>query len=59
VVIDEYTISKVKEQNLNIDEYLENYDAYNFFKKTNDIIHTGATGANVSDLMIFLRRHGK
>lgn len=58
-VVDDYTLSKIKEQKLNIDEYLDNYDAYSFFQKTDDLIHTGATGANVSDLMIFFRRHGK
>ncbi|MEK7588799.1 MAG: DUF4147 domain-containing protein [Patescibacteria group bacterium] len=59
VVVDEYTLAKIKERNLDIDEYLENYDAYNFFEKTEDMINTGPTGANVSDLMILLKRHGK
>lgn len=53
-IVDKETIKKYKENNLNIEEYLENYDAYSFFEKTGDMIITGATGSNVSDLMILL-----
>ncbi len=49
---DSLTLEKVKNLNINIDEALNNFDAETAFKKTNDLIITGPTGANVSDLMI-------
>jgi len=33
---------------------LMNYDSYNFFKKTNNLIITGPTKTNVMDLHIVL-----
>jgi glycerate-2-kinase len=56
VVIDKNTIEKLEKLNINIDEYLDNYDAYPVFKKTGDMIMTGPTGANVSDLIILLKK---
>jgi len=38
--------------NLNIDEYLDNNNSYNFFKKTNSHIKLGATGNNLLDICI-------
>lgn len=55
-VVDVETLRKAEEQNLSIDKYLENYDSYNFFLKTGDLIITGPTGANVSDLMLLLTK---
>ena len=42
----------MKNLNINIDEALNNFDAETAFKKSNDLILTGPTGANVSDLMV-------
>jgi glycerate-2-kinase len=53
-VIDKHTAKKAKELNLDIDDYIKRFDSYNFFEKTGDLIKTGQTGANVSDLMILL-----
>ena len=39
--------------------YLANFDSYHFFEKTGDMILTGPTGANVSDLMILLTKNEK
>lgn len=36
-------------------KYLDNNDAYHFFKKTGDLLFTGATGTNVADLMLVVR----
>lgn len=49
--------TKIKAQKLNIvpQDYLDNYDAYNFLKQTDDLIITGPTGINVADLMLLLR----
>lgn len=43
-----------KESGVRSQEYLENNDSFNFFKKTKDAIITGKTGSNVSDLIIIL-----
>ena len=55
-VVDKNTIEKAGKLGLNVDEYLNNFDSYNFFKKTNDVIITGPTGSNVSDLMVLLTK---
>lgn len=39
---------------LSIDEYKNNFDSYAFFKQTGDLLFTGPTGANVSDLMLWI-----
>lgn len=55
-VVDINTIEKAKELGLDVEDYLNHFDSYNFFQKTGDLIITGKTGANVSDLMIFLNK---
>jgi glycerate-2-kinase len=55
-IVDKETVEKLEKMNINLDEYLDNYDAYPVFKKSGDMIMTGATGANVSDLMILLKK---
>ncbi len=54
-IADSLTIEKANKLRLDYKKFLENTDSYNFFKKTNDLIFTGATGSNVSDLIISLR----
>ena len=51
---DELTLQAVKKQKLDPKKFLQNNDSYRFFKKTEDIIITGATGANVSDLILLI-----
>ena len=53
-VIDKSSYEKAKKLGLNIDEYLENNDSYNFFKQTGDLIITGPTGTNVMDISILI-----
>jgi glycerate-2-kinase len=55
-IADVKTLEKAKKMNLGVDDYLERFDSYNFFQKTGDIIMTGPTGTNVSDLMILLTK---
>jgi glycerate 2-kinase len=55
-VIDKYTIEKAEKLNLNANDYADRFDSYDFFQKTGDLIFTGPTGANVSDLMILLTK---
>lgn len=38
-----------------LEKYIKNFDSYNFFKKTNSLITTGASGTNVIDLAIILK----
>ncbi len=56
VIVDKNTIENIKKLDLNIDDYLEDFDSYSFFQKVGDMIITGPTGANVSDLMILLTK---
>jgi len=53
-IIDKNTIEKIEKLGLNVNDYLERFDSYTFFQKSGDMIITGSTNANVSDLMIFL-----
>ena len=56
VVIDKNTYEKIEKLGIDIDDYLNRYDAYPVFQKSGDMIMTGPTGANVSDLMILLTK---
>ncbi len=55
-IIDKRTIEKIEKLGLNLDDYQARFDAYPIFQKSGDMIMTGATGANVSDLMILLTK---
>ena len=55
-IIDKNTIDKIKKLGLDVDDYLNRFDAYPVFQKSGDMIMTGPTGANVSDLMILLTK---
>jgi glycerate-2-kinase len=55
-VIDKSTLEKIEKLGLNLDDYIDRYDAYTVFQKSGDIVMTGPTGANVSDLMILLSK---
>lgn len=54
-IIDAQTKERVLNSDLDIKEYSENFDAYNAFEKIGDMIMTGSTNANVSDIMILLK----
>ena len=41
-IVDKKTIEKVEKLNLNVSDYLERFDSYNFFQKSGDMIITGA-----------------
>ncbi len=55
-IVDKSTIEKSEKIGLDAKDYLERFDSYEFFRKTGDMIMTGPTGANVSDLMILLNK---
>ena len=56
VVVDSYTIETIEKSCIDVEEELEKFDAYTTFENTGNMIITGATGANVSDLMILLNK---
>ena len=55
-IVDYQTIEKFEKLNIDVEDSLERFDAYPVFKKSGDMIMTGPTGANVSDLMILLTK---
>ena len=55
-IVDKKTLEKGEKFGLDAGEYLERFDSYTFFQKTGNMIMTGPTGANVSDLMILLTK---
>lgn len=55
-VADGDSYKKAQELKLNIDKYLEDNDAYNFFKKMKDHILTGYTGTNVCDIIVGVKK---
>jgi glycerate-2-kinase len=53
-IADRETVAKAARLGLDPAAYLERFDSRTFFEKTGDLILTGPTGANVSDLMLLL-----
>ncbi len=53
-IVDGRTVIKAREMGLDPLDYLNNNDAYNFFKEIDSLIITGPTGTNVMDLQIIL-----
>ena len=51
-MVDGLTVQCGKQENMNALEYLNNADSNSFFKVTDSLITTGATGTNVMDLVI-------
>lgn len=54
-IVDSQTLKKVKEQNINVDEFKLDDNSYAFFEKTGDGIVTGKLESNVSDLYIVIK----
>ncbi|MDG7007717.1 MAG: glycerate kinase [Nitrososphaerota archaeon] len=53
-VADSSTCWRAKSRGLDPESYLENNDSYTFFKKLGDLVVTGPTGTNVTDVMMAL-----
>lgn len=56
-IADACTAEKAAAQGLLADTYLQNFTTYQFFEQTNDLVYTGITNANVSDLFVLLSTH--
>jgi glycerate 2-kinase len=52
---DNATLARARALGLDADAFLENNDAYHFFRALNDLVITGPTNTNVNDLMLVLR----
>ncbi|MBI4150928.1 DUF4147 domain-containing protein [Candidatus Woesearchaeota archaeon] len=52
---DEHTLSLAEKNKLDVETFLRNNDSYPFWKKIGKHIKTGATGTNVSDVMVAVR----
>ncbi len=54
-IVDETTLERARNLNLDAEQYLARSDSYTFFEQLNDLIVTGPTGTNVRDLRILLK----
>lgn len=54
-ICDTITMGKAKKLPLDPETYLAGHDSHTFFSQTKDLIITGYTGANVSDLIIAIK----
>lgn len=52
---DSVTLEKIQKHELNVEKCLSEHNSSVCFEKTNDLIYTGSTGSNVSDLIIALK----
>ncbi len=53
-IVDGETVKKARAIGLNPEEYLNDNDSYNLFKKINGLFITGPTGTNVMDIQIMV-----
>ena len=55
-IVDSTTKKAAAALGLDPAEYQKDFDSYSFFKKTGGLLFTGPTGANVSDLMLWMKQ---
>jgi glycerate 2-kinase len=53
-IVDCCTIFRAQRLGLDVEDFLKRNDSYNFFKSLGDLIVTGPTGTNVSDLFVIV-----
>ena len=53
-LVDTTTFDRARRLGLVPDQFLADNNAYAFFEKVGDLVHTGPTGTNVGDLQIIL-----
>lgn len=54
-MVDGYTVSSGSKKKLEIKDFLENNDSFNYLKETNNLIITGSTGTNVMDFIVVVK----
>ena len=54
-IVDGRTCERARRGNLELREYLDQNDSFNFFRKLHDNLITGRTGTNVGDVYLVLR----
>ncbi len=54
-LVDGYTALLGSKMHLDVKEYLENNDSFNYLLKTNNLIYTGPTGTNVMDFIVVVK----
>jgi glycerate-2-kinase len=55
-IVDSDSLARSAKAGLDAKKALENFDSGTFFKTLDDLLMTGSTGANVSDLMVLIRQ---
>lgn len=55
-VVDHQTINKMHECGIDVTRMLKHNDSYHALDAVNDLLRIGATGTNVADLQVFIRR---
>lgn len=55
-VVDEKTLATLKNLNLNLADSITKFNGYNLFQQLGDLVFTGPTDANVSDLLILAKK---
>ncbi|MEK7106980.1 MAG: DUF4147 domain-containing protein [Patescibacteria group bacterium] len=55
-ISDMESVAKAKAKGLSIDGAIESLNTYGFLQSTGDMLYTGATDANVSDLFLMLKK---
>jgi glycerate-2-kinase len=53
-IADGKSYERAEKMGLSIEEYLKENNSYEFFRKLNDLIFTGPTGTNVSDIRVMV-----
>lgn len=54
-IVDNRTLQKALDKNLDVDSFIERHDSYNFFNKTGEsLVVTGSTGTNVGDVVVYV-----
>jgi len=54
-IADAFSYTKAKNKNLDIQNFLDENNSYEFFKKMDDLLITGPTGTNVMDIQILIK----
>lgn len=53
-IVDGHTMDRARRRHLDADDFLSRNDSYHFFAQLNDLIMTGPTGSNVSDVHVIV-----